>query len=91
MSEKNSIDKQQARRAFNKAAATYDAVAELQNEIGDRLIERLDYVRLQPARILDLGAGTGVFSGALLKRYRRADVVALDIAENMLQQVPSRG
>ena len=91
MFEKNTIDKQQARRAFNKAAASYDAVAELQNEIGDRLIERLDYVRLQPARILDLGAGTGFFSSALLKRYRKADVVALDLAENMLRQVQSRG
>jgi malonyl-CoA O-methyltransferase len=91
MSEKNTIDKQQARRAFNRAAATYDAVAELQNEIGDRLFERLDYIRLQPARILDLGAGTGTFSGALLKRYRKADVIALDIAENMLQRVRSRG
>jgi malonyl-CoA O-methyltransferase len=91
MAEKNTIDKQQARRAFNKAAVSYDAVAELQNEIGDRLIERLDYVRLQPARILDLGAGTGFFSSALLKRYRKADVVALDIAENMLLQVQSRG
>ena len=91
MAEKNTIDKQQARRAFNKAAVSYDAVAELQNEIGDRLIERLDYVRLQPARILDLGAGTGFFSSALLKRYRKADVVALDLAENMLRQVQSRG
>ena len=91
MVKNNTIDKQQARRAFNKAAVSYDAVAELQNEIGDRLIERLDYVRLQPARILDLGAGTGFFSSALLKRYRKADVVALDIAENMLQQVRSRG
>jgi malonyl-CoA O-methyltransferase len=90
MAEISTIDKQQARRAFNRAAATYDAVAELQNEIGARLIERLDYIRLQPARILDLGAGTGAFSNALLKRYRKADVIALDIAENMLQRVPSR-
>jgi len=90
MTDNNSIDKRQARRAFNKAATTYDAVAELQNEIGDRLIERLDYVRLQPRRILDLGAGTGAFTAALLKRYRKADVVALDIAENMLQQVQAR-
>ena len=90
MAEISTIDKQQARRAFNRAAATYDAVAELQNEIGARLIERLDYIRLQPARILDLGAGTGAFSGALLKRYRKADVIALDIAENMLQRVQSR-
>jgi len=90
MTEKNTIDKQQARRAFNRAATTYDAVAELQYEIGDRLIERLDYVRLQPKRILDLGAGTGFFSTALRKRYRKADIVALDIAENMLRQVQER-
>jgi malonyl-CoA O-methyltransferase len=91
MTDKYTIDKRQARRAFNRAAATYDAAAGLQNEIGNRLIERLDYIRLQPARILDLGAGTGAFSAALLRRYRRADVIALDIAENMLQRVRSRG
>jgi malonyl-CoA O-methyltransferase len=90
MSDKNIIDKRQARRAFNRAAASYDAAAELQNEIGDRMVERLDYIRLQPNRILDLGSGTGFFSAALLKRYRKADVIALDLAENMLQQVQSR-
>jgi len=93
MSEDNSqhpIDKQQARRAFDRAADTYDAAAELQNEIGDRLVERLDYIRLQPRRILDLGSGTGLFAAALLKRYRKADVVALDIAERMLQRVQAR-
>lgn len=94
MSEDNSqhpIDKQQARRAFDRAADTYDAAAELQNEIGDRLVERLDYIRLQPRRILDLGSGTGLFAAALLKRYRKADVIALDIAERMLQRVQARG
>jgi len=67
------IDKQLARRAFDRAADTYDAVAELQYEIGDRMVERLDYIRQQPRRILDLGAGTGFFTAALLKRYRKAD------------------
>ncbi len=77
-------DKRQMRRAFEAAADTYDAAAELQYEIGNRLIERMDFIRLQPRRILDLGAGTGMFSAALLKRYRKADVVALDIAQTML-------
>ncbi|MGB5438407.1 MAG: malonyl-ACP O-methyltransferase BioC [Gammaproteobacteria bacterium] len=85
------IDKRLARRAFEKAAATYDEAAVLQNEIGDRLIERLDYVRLQPRRVLDLGAGTGVFTRALMKRYRRSNVVALDIARPMLERVRQRG
>ena len=84
------IDKRLARRAFEKAAATYDEAAVLQNEIGDRLIERLDYVRLQPRRVLDLGAGTGIFTRALMKRYRRSDVVALDIARPMLERVQQR-
>ncbi|MBT8117869.1 MAG: malonyl-ACP O-methyltransferase BioC [Gammaproteobacteria bacterium] len=84
------IDKQLARRAFDAAAATYDAAAELQYEIGDRMMERLDFIRLQPKRILDLGAGTGMFTAALLKRYRKADIVALDIAPAMLAHVQAR-
>ena len=87
---KSLIDKRLARRAFEKAAGTYDEAAVLQNEIGDRLMERLDYIRLQPSRILDLGAGTGMFTGALMKRYRKADVVALDIAQPMLRCVKQR-
>jgi malonyl-CoA O-methyltransferase len=85
------LDKWQARRAFDRAAASYDAAAALQNEIGERLLERLDYIRMQPRRILDLGAGTGAFSAALLTRYRRADVLALDIAPGMLLRARQRG
>lgn len=84
-------EKRQMRRAFEAAAETYDAAAELQNEIGDRLIERMDFIRLQPRRILDLGAGTGRFSAALLQRYRGAEVVALDIAHPMLAKARGRG
>jgi len=85
------LDKQQARRAFERAAATYDAAAALQSEVGDRMLERLDLVRLQPARVLDLGAGTGEFSKALLKRYRKASIVSIDIALNMLRHTQNRG
>ncbi len=85
------LDKSLARRAFERAAATYDAAAALQNEVGSRLVERLDFIRMQPRRILDLGAGTGVFTRVLGRRYRRADVTALDIAPAMLQQARARG
>ena len=85
------LDKQQVRLAFERAAATYDEAAELQSEVGDRMLERLDLVRLQPARVLDLGAGTGEFSKALLQRYRKACVVSLDIALNMLRHTQNRG
>ncbi|MEN8175822.1 MAG: hypothetical protein ABFS23_08670, partial [Pseudomonadota bacterium] len=60
------LDKARVRRAFGRAAATYDAGAVLQQEIGERLLERLDYVRLEPERVLDAGCGTGIASADLM-------------------------
>ncbi|MBK1723722.1 malonyl-ACP O-methyltransferase BioC [Thiocystis violacea] len=85
------IDKTRARRSFERAAADYDSVAVLQREIADRMLERLDYVRLEPARILDLGTGTGYAVDRLQRRYRRARVLALDFAHGMLLQARRRG
>jgi len=85
------IDKQQARRAFSRAAARYDEVAQLQREIGQRMLERLQVVRLQPTHILDLGCGTGVATAELARRYRKAQLIALDFALPMLQQTRRHG
>jgi malonyl-CoA O-methyltransferase len=85
------IDKRRARRAFERAADGYDAVAVLQREMTDRLLERLDYVRLQPRRVLDLGCGTGYAVDALYRRYRGAQVTALDFALPMLLKARRRG
>ena len=56
------IDKRQVRAAFERAAPNYDAVAVLQREVGNRVLERLQLIRTTPERILDIGAGTGYFS-----------------------------
>jgi malonyl-CoA O-methyltransferase len=85
------IDKQCARRTFGKAAASYDAAAVLQHETGQRMLERLDYVKLQPQRVLDIGCGTGMATEALLKRYPKAEVLALDFALPMLAHTRKRG
>ena len=85
------IDKRAARRAFDRAAATYDGVAVLQREMATRLLERLDYVRLSPKTILDLGAGTGLAVDDLQRRYRSARVLALDFALAMLRLARRRG
>lgn len=71
-------------RAFNRAAASYEHHAVLQQEVSTRLLQRLNYIKLQPQRVLDIGAGTGRGSALLLKRYKTAQVFALDIAFNML-------
>ena len=85
------MDKGEARRAFARAAPRYDEVAVLQREIGQRMLERLDLVRLTPRVILDVGAGTGVATTALCRRYPKARVIALDFALPMLQATRRRG
>jgi malonyl-CoA O-methyltransferase len=79
------IDKREVRRAFSRAAADYDAAAVLQREVCSRMLERLDYVKLRPARVLDVGSGTGWGTRQLGERYKEAEIVALDIAIGMLQ------
>jgi len=85
------IDRRQARASFDRAAPGYDRAAVLQHEVESRLFERLEFVRLKPATILDLGCGTGGASAALLSRYGRARVVACDIALSMLVRTRTRG
>ncbi len=85
------IDKAQACRAFSRAAPTYDEAAVLQREVSRRLQSRLDLVRLEPENILDLGCGTGEQTQALLRRYSRSRVLALDFALPMLDIARRRG
>jgi malonyl-CoA O-methyltransferase len=84
------IDKSQVRRAFNRAAPSYDAAAVLQSEVCARMLERLDYIKLQPLRILDVGSGTGRGTRHLAQRYPSAQMIALDIAIGMLQAAQGR-
>jgi malonyl-CoA O-methyltransferase len=78
------LDRRRVRAAFDAAVAGYDAVAVLQAEVRRRLLERLDLVKIRPRRVLDAGCGTGHGARALLQRYRRSAVVALDLAPGML-------
>jgi malonyl-CoA O-methyltransferase len=84
------IDKARVRLSFNRAAASYDAAAALQREVRARMLARLDLVKLAPQRILDAGAGTGSAALALAQRYSGSQVVALDLALNMLSQAGAK-
>lgn len=83
MSDAFHLPHDRVRRSFARAAESYDGAAVLQREVLDRLLERLDLVALKPAVVLDAGAGTGLGAAGLSDRFRRARVVALDIAEPM--------
>ena len=85
------FDQQRVRQAFDKAADSYDEAAVLQKEVCQRLLEKLDVVQLSPEWILDAGTGTGEAVKPLQKRYKKADVVLLDLSESMLQKAVKQG
>jgi malonyl-CoA O-methyltransferase len=80
------LDKAGVRAAFDRASQTYEAAAVLQSRVADDLLSRLEPFDFHPQVILDLGAGTGRAAAALKRRYRRARVIALDLAPRMLAQ-----
>ncbi|CAK0759962.1 Malonyl-(acyl-carrier protein) O-methyltransferase [Gammaproteobacteria bacterium] len=79
-------DKTRVRASFERVAAHYEEAAFLQREVGNRLIERLDEVRLSPTRILDLGSGPGAGTRALAQKYPDAHIIAVDLAAAMLRE-----
>jgi len=81
------LDVQHVRHAFGRAAATYDAHAVLQHEVEQRLLDRLEYVEGEPARVLDVGCGPGNAALTLRRRWKSAHVVALDLALPMLRRI----
>lgn len=91
MAEAPRLEKQAVRRAFDRAAVRYDESAVLQREVGARLLEHLDPIRIEPARIVDVGCGTGAAFEPLARRYPRATLFGLDLAPSMLAQAARRG
>lgn len=85
------LDRRIVRRHFERAAPTYDVSAEVEREIGSRLLERLELIRLQPRRVLDLGTGTGGIAEDLLRRYRGVPVYAVDASVSMTSLARRRG
>ncbi len=86
MTQDRRLDKRAVRRVFTRAAAAYDHASHLEREVMRRLLEHLDPVRLEPARILDVGVGTGASTRALAARYRKARVTGIDVSSSMLSQ-----
>jgi malonyl-CoA O-methyltransferase len=83
------------RRAFDRAAESYDGAAQLQREVASRLALRLDRLlaaldTTPPSLILDVGSGTGYGETLLRSRLPAAGLVELDIAPAMLKVARER-
>lgn len=83
-------DKQIITETFDRAADHYDRHAALEQEVCRRLLERLEFNRQLPVRILDLGCGTGEASSALKRKFRQAQVIGLDLSTAMLKRMRKR-
>jgi malonyl-CoA O-methyltransferase len=76
--------------AFGRASRTFDRASVVHDEARDRLLERLDFMRLDAQRVLDLGCATGRGTIALRERYPHAQVIAVDSHPAMLTAARQR-
>lgn len=79
------ITKGDVAASFSRAAQTYDSAAQLQREVGNKLLHRLNAKPPAAHTVLDLGCGTGFFSGALRERFPHARYIGLDLAQGMVE------
>ena len=84
------IDKNAVQKALKAAAHTYDNAAILPKAIADRLLERLNFICLNPACVVEIGVRTGYVTQQLEKRYPEALVVGLDFSIAILQNMSSK-
>jgi len=78
------LDKGSVKKSFNRAAKSYNRVAILQEEVMQRLLQRLQYIRHEPQSLLDIGCGTGKAVSGLRKQYSGSNLVCMDLAYSML-------
>lgn len=73
--------------AFDAAAESYDAWTQVQSEVARVLVARAAGA---PAKILDIGAGTGHVTDFARAKWPEAQVVALDAAPKMLARLKAK-
>lgn len=71
-------------KSYRRIASKYAANAFIPNLIADRLFERLQFIKLAPEIILDLGAANVKNSLRLQQEFPLAKVYAVDICEEIL-------
>jgi malonyl-CoA O-methyltransferase len=73
------------RTTFNNASKKYNEHALVQKEIATRTNNKLDFINPNEETIIDLGAGTGLLSEKLIRRFPESKVICIDFAYNSLK------
>ena len=78
------------RLAFDRRSPGFAQLDFLLGEIGRRMQERMQLIRIQPERALDIGCGQGQGLAALRAQYPDAQIAGLDISGAMLAHAAQR-
>lgn len=82
------IDNRAVAKALEAVSENYGEEAEIFHVIADRLLERLNFIRLNPLRIVDFGARMGYTTKALLKHYKKTNIIiSLNFSVSLLNRV----
>jgi malonyl-CoA O-methyltransferase len=90
------LAKKQIAHQFSRAAKTYDAAANLQNEMAARLIDQIAYEQSASGQsrlgrtLVDLGCGTGAALLNIASRFDQLNLIAVDIAPGMIEVAKER-
>jgi malonyl-CoA O-methyltransferase len=85
------LDAHSLRRQFMRRARRMEDADFLLREIEQRMFDRLDLIKLQPLRLIDLGCGRGQGLAVLSERFPQALCMGLDFALPMLKQHSGSG
>lgn len=77
------MDKETIKRNFSKCASTYDYYASIQNRCGLILAASVKGQKFN--KIMDVGCGTGTYTGILSNKFPGARIKALDISKQMIE------
>ncbi len=78
------------RLAFDRRSRGFGQLDFLLGEIGRRMQERMEVIRLAPQRALDIGCGHGQGLAGLRARFPDAQIAGLDISGAMLAEAGQR-
>ncbi len=81
-----SIDRLSVARQFDRRASRLAEVDFLLREVQRRMFSRLEYVKIEPSVVLDIGCGLGQGAQGLAARFPFAQVVAADLSQNMVSE-----
>lgn len=62
----------------------------LLDEIAQRMLERLQYIRITPTKLIDMGCGPGLRVGALQERYPKAEYIGIDSCATFVQEAKDK-